>query len=90
MAVSQLVEGGYCNSISNRQPFVIGIDFRPPVPAGWFLPRIRPSADVLQELMECLERAGAVTKIDAESSEIPFSERQNDNAKDTVSPARPP
>lgn len=70
MAVSQLVEGGYCNSISNRQPFVIGIDFRPPVPAGWFLPRIRPSADVLQELMECPERAGAVTKIDAESSEI--------------------
>jgi hypothetical protein len=67
VAVSQLVEGGHCNRISNGQPFVIGIDFRPPMPAGWFLPRIKPSADVLQELMECLDRAGAVTKIDAES-----------------------
>jgi len=67
MAVSQLVEGGHCNRISNGQPFVIGIDFRPPMPAGWFLPRIKPSADVLQGLMECLDRAGAVTKIDTES-----------------------
>src|SRR5262245_63583433 len=67
MAVSQLVEGGHCNRISNGQPFVIGIDFRPPMPAGWFLPRIKPSADVLQKLMECLDRAGAVSTIKAET-----------------------
>jgi hypothetical protein len=68
VAVSQLVKGGHCNRISNGQPFVIGIDFRPPMPAGWFLPRIKPSADALQKLMECLDRAGAVTtvKVDAE------------------------
>ena len=68
MAISQLVGGGHCNRISDRQPFVIGIDFRPPMPAGWFIPRIKLSADVLKKLMGCLDRAGAVATIYAEET----------------------
>ena len=68
MAISQLVGGGHCNRISDRQPFVIGIDFRPPMPAGWFIPRIKLSADVLKKLMGCLDRAGAVAIIYAEET----------------------
>jgi hypothetical protein len=54
MAISQLVGGGHYNRISSGQPFVIGIDFRPPMPAGWFIPRVKPSADVLEKLVGCL------------------------------------
>jgi hypothetical protein len=37
-----------------------------------------------------MNRPGAVVQTATGESSIPFSERQNDNAKDTVSPARPP
>jgi hypothetical protein len=67
VAISQLVRRGHFNRINNGQPFVIGVDFRPPMPAGWFLPRIQPSADVLEKLVGCLARAGAVATIDAET-----------------------
>jgi hypothetical protein len=38
------------------------------MPAGWFIPRIKLSADVLKKLMGCLDRAGAVAIIYAEET----------------------
>jgi hypothetical protein len=38
------------------------------MPAGWFIPRIKPSAHVLEKLMGCLDRAGAVATIYAEET----------------------
>jgi hypothetical protein len=82
MAISQLVGGGHCNRISSGQPFVIGIDFRPPMPAGWFIPRIKPSADVLEKLMGCLARAGAVATINAETVETVSDQELFSDASD--------
>jgi hypothetical protein len=66
-----LVSEGYCFSIKNSGPFVIGEDFEAPGPAARIVPRVKIDREKRDELWSFVERGGE-SKADDGSDEAIF------------------
>jgi hypothetical protein len=54
--IKDLLSGGYCFSIKNSGPFVIGKDFEAPGPAGRIIPRMKIDREKRDELWSFVEQ----------------------------------
>jgi hypothetical protein len=71
--IKTLLSGGYCFSIKDSGPFVIGEDFEAPGPADRLVPRMKIDREKWDELWSFVER-GAESKADDGSDKAIFED----------------